>query len=198
MSAFRSVTLSAPLTRVLAGAGHGWLPVSDRRSRKGRGSRAPQSYELRVLGPVSLVDRHGRNILSLASQPRRIALLTYLALGTTDGLECRRRLARMFWPDRDLEAAEAAVDRAMFAIRRSLTRSTVVGDDERVGIARDRFRTDVERLRSAAKHGDRAAVNRLARGRLLADVHLPGLAEFNAWLAGQRAGLVQDLGARSA
>lgn len=190
MSAYQPISLSPYLTRVLGSGSGTRLPVSDRRRRCRRRGGTQNVFRLHVLGPPQLVDRQGRSILSVLAHPRRIALLTYLALATEDGLEDRTRLVSIFWPDGDVRDSFTHLDRTLHGLRRSLTRSSVRGDENgRVGICRERVVTDVDLLYDALEGGDTARGTKLVRGPLLGSVDLPYLPEFMAWLEEQRASL---------
>ncbi|MGI9629028.1 MAG: hypothetical protein ACR2QM_19510 [Longimicrobiales bacterium] len=64
---------------------------------------------LTVLGRVDLRDATGRRIQSVLSQPKRMALLTYLAMAGRDGFIRRDILTAVFWPNRDDERARKAL-----------------------------------------------------------------------------------------
>lgn len=192
MPGYQPITLSPHLNRMLGPGAGGGLPIADRhgRGRRRRRSSKINTFKLRVMGSTELVDRHGRHILSVLAQPRRTALLAYLAIATEDGMEDRSRLASMFWPRSNADQGAARLDRAMYSLRRSLTRSSICNDGNgRVGVCRQRVRTDVDELEKAVHRKDARAVAKLYRGRLLEGVDLPGLTDFNSWLEGERARL---------
>src|SRR2546426_954328 len=64
--------------------------------------------EFRVLGTLHLTDAEGREVTSLLTRPRRLALLAYLAAATPRGLHRRDTLLALFWPELDQEHARAA------------------------------------------------------------------------------------------
>ena len=67
------------------------------------------SARLRTLGCVELNDADGKQILQVLRQPKRLALLTYLALARPYGFQRRDRILLLFWPDSDEERARAAL-----------------------------------------------------------------------------------------
>src|SRR4051812_39374885 len=75
--------------------------------------------ELSLLGPHVLRGADGREITSLPAQPKRFALLAYLALGT-GGYRRRDTLAAMFWPDLDQFAARRALRNTLYHLREAL------------------------------------------------------------------------------
>lgn len=190
MSSFEPITLSPYLTRVLGSGGHGTLPVARRKGRRRGRNRKPtrNTFELRVLGPTQLTDRHGRSILSILAHPRRIALLAYLAIATEDGMADRATLASLFWPGQDASEGERRLEETLRSLVRSMTRSTIVNDGNgRVGVCRERLTTDLDHLQEALESEDRKAVLALNRGPLLQGVALPGLDRLTTWLEAERA-----------
>ena len=52
--------------------------------------------EFRLLGPLNLTTADGREARSLLAQPRRLALLAYLAAATPRGLHRRDTILALF------------------------------------------------------------------------------------------------------
>ena len=63
--------------------------------------------ELRLLGRLSLTGADGRDVRALLGQPRRLALLAYLAAASPPGFHRRDNLLALFWPELDQEHARA-------------------------------------------------------------------------------------------
>ena len=86
--------------------------------------------ELSLLGPHVLRGSDGREITSLPAQPKRFALLAYLALGS-GGYRRRDTLAAMFWPDLDQFAARRALRNTLYHLREALGDDVIItrGDD---------------------------------------------------------------------
>src|SRR5437899_7052181 len=91
--------------------------------------------QLRLFGTVRLTDTSGREVKSLLTRSRRLALLAYLAAATPRGLRRRDTLLALFWPELDQEHARAALRQALHVVRDALGAEVIVtrGDDE-VGI----------------------------------------------------------------
>src|SRR6058998_4366724 len=100
--------------------------------------------EFRLLGTLSLTTADGREVGSLLSQPRRLALLAYLAAATPRGLHRRDTLLALFWPELDQEHARAALRQALHVLRTALGADVVVtrGDDD-IGLDSGLLWTDV-------------------------------------------------------
>src|SRR5213594_4486345 len=88
--------------------------------------------ELRMLGTLSLTSADGRDVQSLLGQPRRLALLAYLAAATPHRFHRRDSLVAVFWPELDQEHARAALRQALHVLRGAFGAGMVVtrGDEE--------------------------------------------------------------------
>jgi hypothetical protein len=65
--------------------------------------------ELRVLGSLRLSAPDREDVASLTRQPRRAALLAYLAAATPRGSHRRDKLLALFWPEQGFVAAAVTV-----------------------------------------------------------------------------------------
>src|SRR5678815_2912917 len=104
--------------------------------------------ELRVLGDVEVrTDQaQGRNIA--VTQPKRLALLLYLALAEPSGFHSRDRLMALLWPESDAESARHALRNALHALRSALGEDALLRRGEgSVGINFDVLRCDALELR---------------------------------------------------
>ena len=99
--------------------------------------------ELRTLGALELTSADGRPLGVVVTQPRRTALLCYLALTSAHGFRRRDSVLALFWPEQDDEHARHALRQALYFLRRTLGSSVIVsrGDDE-LAIATDHLRCD--------------------------------------------------------
>src|SRR2546422_7440074 len=88
--------------------------------------------ELRLLGRLSLTSADGRDVQALLGQPRRLALLAYLAAATPPGFHRRDSLLALFWPELDQDHARAALRQALHVVRDALGPDAVASrGDER-------------------------------------------------------------------
>ena len=144
---------------------------------------------LRTLGALDLQAPDGSELRSVLAQPRRIALLVYLALATPRGPHRRDRLLGLFWPDQDEAHARNALSQAVYFLRNAL------GADAVVSRTADELALDMSTVWCDAIAFDEAVDARryvdaveLYRGELLAGFHVAGAsAEFAAWLDTTRA-----------
>src|SRR5205809_5579888 len=94
--------------------------------------KGPRMIEFRLLGTLHLIDAAGREVKSLLTRPRRLALLAYLAAATPRGLHRRDSLLALFWPELDQEHARAALRQALHVVRDALGADVIVtrGDED--------------------------------------------------------------------
>src|SRR2546421_2573395 len=92
---------------------------------------------LRTLGAVDLKDSEGRELRPLLTQPKRVALLTYLALAGSSGFRRRDTVVALFWPELDEEHARGSLRQALRFLRRSLGEGIIVSrGEEEIGVDR--------------------------------------------------------------
>ena len=141
--------------------------------------------ELRVLGAVSLLGTDGHEIREVLAQPKRVALLTYLA--ATARNHRRDSLVALFWPELDQEHARAALRQSLHGLRRSLGEGALAtrGDDD-VALDGTHIRCDVVDFERAVEAGRPAEALELYRGDLLEGFFIRGAPEFEQWLEDER------------
>ncbi len=154
--------------------------------------------ELRFLGSLSVRTVAGREAAGVLAQPKRIALLAYLAAATPRGYQRRDSLLALFWPESDQEHARTTLRKALHFLRQELGPDVLVSrGDEEVGINWDRCRCDVVEFEEAVDRGRPELAVELYRGDFLAGFHLSGTPEFERWLDEARARL-RDRATRAA
>jgi DNA-binding SARP family transcriptional activator/TolB-like protein len=144
--------------------------------------------EVSLLGPQAVRRTDGREFGSLPSQPKRFALLAYLALGA-GGHHRRDALAAMFWPELDQFAARRALRNTLYHLREALGDGVIVtSGDEMVAIDPDALTCDVTLMASAFAAGRWEETVERYRGELLAGMHFVASGEvFEDWLLRERA-----------
>src|SRR5213592_3805410 len=146
--------------------------------------------ELRILGGLNLLGAGGRELSSVLAQPKRVALLAYLAAATPRRLHRRDSLLALFWPELDQEHARAALRQALHGLRHALGDGVLVTrGDEDIGLDAERIRCDVVEFARAAEVGRLADALDLYRGDLLEGFFIRGAPEFEQWLEDERARL---------
>lgn len=153
-------------------------------------------FTLRTLGGLTLVDAGGREVESLASRPRKLVVLAWLAMRRVPAT--RDQVIGVFWGDRDEARARNSLADALSHFRRVLGRGAVPSFSERVTLADDvPLAMDALMLMEAAKAGNHARVVELYAGEFLDGVHVDDSVEFDRWRDGEQARLAA-LFARSA
>src|SRR2546428_1995501 len=143
--------------------------------------------ELRLLGTVNLTTADGCEARSLIGQPRRSALLAYLAAATPRGTQRRDRLLTLFWPELDQGRARAALRQALHVLREELgPRVLVSRGDEEVGLDFDVVRCDVAEFDRAVAAGRLTEALDLYRGELLEGFFISGAPDFARWQDDER------------
>jgi DNA-binding SARP family transcriptional activator/TolB-like protein/Tfp pilus assembly protein PilF len=143
--------------------------------------------ELRLLGTLQLTAPDGRDLSSVARQPKRAALLAYLTAVVPNDLQRRDILLALFWPELPAANARAALSQALYVLRNVLGEQAVVtrGDDE-VGVSRGVVWCDVNAFEAALDAGKLEAALALYRGELLNGFFLSDVPEFERWVERQR------------
>src|SRR5215510_11407600 len=139
-------------------------------------------FRLRVLGGIDLRDPAGHPVAGLLQQPRRLALLAWLAV-RPDGFVRRDQLLPLFWPELDDARGRAALSQALHVIRRVMDPGVIrTRGTEEVAIAGDQLSVDVVDFIRATERQDWIAADRAYQGDLLPGFHLSEAAEFDHWL----------------
>jgi len=144
--------------------------------------------ELRTLGVLDLRGGDGQEFRAVLQQPKRLALLAYLAVASrTRRFHRRDALLALFWPELDTDHARAALRRSLYFLRRSLGAEVIAArGDEEVGLAAERFVCDVTQFEAALDAGRPAEALELYRGSLLEGFYIGGAPEFERWLQSER------------
>ncbi len=111
----------------------------------------PHVLELRLLGPVEVRAPDGT---ALPLQPKRVALLTYLAVARPRGVHRRDTLLALFWPDQDAESARGALRQVLWGLRQALPRGALVTPGDDVGLDRQGIACDVWAFEEAVERRD--------------------------------------------
>jgi TolB-like protein/DNA-binding SARP family transcriptional activator len=148
--------------------------------------------ELCTLSALELTSADSKAVGSVLAQPRRAALLCYLALAVPRGFHRRDTLFALFWPEYDAEQARHALRQSVYVLRRALGPKTIVSrGDEELALAPDQVRCDVWAFEAAIDQGRPADALALYRGELLAGFHISAAPAFEHWLDQERGRLRQ-------
>ncbi len=148
------------------------------------------AIELRILGTRELLDDRGQAITAVLAQPKRFALLVYLALDSPLGTHSRDALLAMFWPEHSSDSARNSLTQALSFLRRALGPRAIVNIGRgAVRLEHSLMRCDASDVRASMDRGDHARAVETYRGPLLSGFFVSGAPEFECWLEGQRAQL---------
>jgi DNA-binding SARP family transcriptional activator/TolB-like protein len=143
--------------------------------------------EFRTLGGLELKDSEGPR--SISAQPKRLALLTYLALADSSSFRRRDAILALLWPELDEAHARGALRQALHFLRRSLGEDTLVSrGEEEVGVNGSAFWCDAVTFDELQRAGEHARALELYRGDFLEGFFVSDVApEFEQWIEGRRA-----------
>lgn len=141
---------------------------------------------LRALGGVELHGHDGEELAAVLAQPKRFAVLFYLA---TAGSAFQRRdtLFGLFWRETDQAHARAALNQAIYFLRQELGHEAVVsrGNDE-VAVDADLLWCDAVAFEKALDAGHREEALELYRGELLPGFFASDAPGWERWLDAER------------
>lgn len=140
-----------------------------------------------LLGTLDL-RKDAVEVRSVLAQPKRLALLAYLASATPRGFHSRDTLLALFWPESDQERARNSLRQALHQLRRSLGDDVVLGrGDREVGLDADVFWCDAAAFDAAVDEGRHEDALKLYRGDLLPGFFIEDAPEAERWLEEERA-----------
>lgn len=144
------------------------------------------SPHLSLLGTLSVGFTTPESAGDVVAQPKRFALLAWLALARPRGWQRRDAIVAVFWPESTQERARRALRDAIYVLRRELGEGVIEGrGSEEVRLAPTMV-VDAVAFEEAIAAGDFATALRWYRGDLLAAFHLNDLPEFGQWLDQER------------
>lgn len=145
---------------------------------------------LRLLGGIDLKGSSGEEFLPLLPQPKRMAVLSYLAVAGQGKYLRRDGLMAVFWPESDLTHARNALNQSLHALRNALEDGVVrTRGKHEVGLDPERLQCDVWSFREAVREGRYQEALDLYAGPLLPSFHVTGGGEFERWLEEERGSL---------
>jgi DNA-binding SARP family transcriptional activator/TolB-like protein len=143
--------------------------------------------QLTVLGSVELRRDDGSPVGSVLNQPRRLALLVYLALESGRSGVQRDRLLGVFWPDLPQEQARQSLRTALHFLRRSLGPGAIGGEGNAARLEPGVVSCDAAAFQAALRVDDPETALRHYQGDLLPGFFLDdGPPEFEKWLEATR------------
>lgn len=143
---------------------------------------------LTLLSGSGLSGSDGESIQPVLSQPKRLAVLAYLALAGPGRFRSRDSLLALFWPDATDRKARQALNQTLHFLRRALGGDAIVsrGPGE-LGVSSDVLWCDAtafDQMIAAGKLAD--ALRLYGGGGLLPGFFADAAPEFDQWLSGER------------
>lgn len=142
---------------------------------------------LHALGTLELTRSGDDHVQADLTQPKRLALLVYLATAHPRGFHRRDTLLGLFWPELNEQHARGALSQALLHLRSVVGTDVIVsrGASE-VGVDSSRLWCDVVEFETDVSRAEAERGLKLYRGDFLAGVHLSGLVEFERWVEAER------------
>jgi DNA-binding SARP family transcriptional activator/predicted ATPase len=151
------------------------------------GIHSTPCFELRTFGGLELLDGAGTNDPSLASRPRKLAVLSWLALRPRRSAT-RDTVVGVFWPERDEHRALNSLSDALSHLRRVIGQEALVSRAREIVVADDApLRVDALDLCAAAAAEDHARVVALYGGPFLEGMYIREAPAFDDWRDRERA-----------
>ena len=145
-------------------------------------------FRLRVLGQMDLRDPEGCAVTAVLVQPKRLALLAYLATTGATGFQRRDLLLPLFWPELTEARARNALRQAVHQLRRALGADVVVSrGTDTLAVDESRLWCDARAFEAALSRGALDDAMALYGGDLLPGFAVEGATEFDRWLDDMRA-----------
>jgi len=155
-----------------------------------------------LLGEIAVLRPDGSTLDQLLRQPKRLALLAYLACPAPGTWHRRDTLLALFWPELDAAHARNSLRNALYVLRPLLGEEVLrTRGDEEVSIDSAKVETDLAALCSALTEGRHGEALAAYSGDLLPGLYPPDSEGFQRWLDGERErlrALVVEAGKRHA
>jgi len=140
-------------------------------------------HRLDVLGRIEFGDEQSAPLRAVLVQPKRLALLVYLALNSRAGAVRRDKLVATFWPELDQERARRALNNAVYFLRQALGETVIVSRGiEELSVDRSQFSCDAVDFLDALERQNETTALALYRGDLLPAFYIEGAPDFERWL----------------
>jgi DNA-binding SARP family transcriptional activator len=148
---------------------------------------------LDTLGTLALRGSDGREVRTVLAQPKRLALLAFLAVESARGFQRRDRLFALFWPDLSQAQARQALRQSLYFLRRSLADHVLLNrGGEEIAIDPEVLRCDARAFIDVLDQNRLEDGLALYRGEFLPGLFVADAApELEHWIDATRAELRQ-------
>lgn len=140
-------------------------------------------FRLTTLGAIGLRDARGRPQRDVLSQPKRLALLAYLAVEGRSEPVPRDRLLALFWPESDDTRARNALSQALHYLRQALGTDVIENQGAiAVAVHADWLWCDAVQFERLVERGELELALDLYRGEFCPALFVDGAPDLEAWL----------------
>jgi serine/threonine-protein kinase len=137
---------------------------------------------LRTFAALDLTDAGGSEVRAVLRQPKRFALLVYLAVARPGCLHRRDSLLPLFWPELNDSRARHALSQALHVLRREVGSELLASrGDEEVGIDGTQLWCDAVAFEELLEAGESERALELYGGSFLTGFHLTHAPDFGRW-----------------
>lgn len=164
-----------------------------------RRSAAPDRFRLSTLGAIELTGPDPAAAARVIAQPKRLALLAFLAARPSGQPVTRDRIVVTFWPEAPTARARTGLRNALYFLRGALGSGSILGQGDLVWIPTERLSCDAADLLAGPSAEDpsadpegvaaAAALLELYGGEFLDGLHVSGVPDFERWVDRTRAAL---------
>jgi len=148
-----------------------------------------QALHLRLLGATELRATDAKAAGRVLSQPKRLALLAYLAIARPSDYVQRDELTALLWSRKDDTRARTSLRQALSFLRRNLGKDLFQVRGDALRLTPGVLRTDLDELRQALEDGDTDQVLALYAGELMPAFFVSDSPEWERWLDRERLSL---------
>jgi DNA-binding SARP family transcriptional activator/TolB-like protein/TolA-binding protein len=142
---------------------------------------------LTTLGAIDLRDRLGHPVREVLAQPKRVALLAYLAVESRKGPVPRDRLMALFWPESDAARARNALSQALHQLRQRLGKDVIESHvPNAVAVGSQGLWCDATAFLDALQRGESELALDLYRGEFCPALFGRDAPELEQWLDTER------------
>ena len=142
---------------------------------------------IRLFGAIDLRGGDGQELRGVLAQPKRLALLAYLAAAEPAGPQRRDTLLGLFWPELDQDRARNNLSQAVHFLRRWLGDAAITSrGGEDLALENSLVWVDVRAFHAALAADRPDEALEFYRGDLLPSFFAPGSAAFEEWLELER------------
>lgn len=139
-----------------------------------------------TLGAIDLRNDE-TSVATVLSQPKRLALLAYLACSRPRGFRSRDTLLALFWPEADTERARNSLRQALHHLRKGVGEAAITTRGERdVGVDETLLACDAAQFAARFEAGRYEEALALYRGDFLPGLHVQDAPEAERWIDDER------------